>query len=365
MRIVAERDALATALTNAGRASLKSRETPRIVLTATADRIKATGQDPDLTIDTSIAADVLEPGTLIVPAKLTTDIVKALGSDEVSLEADDSTVTIRGGRAKFEVRKLEPTWFSDDSIFKDDEATSTTLPAVSLDEALRQVIPAALQDDSRAPQLTGVLFEPTENGVRLVATDSYRLAIRDVEGLSLESGDPVLIPARALAEVRRLLSDDEETLTFARTEHAAAFSLGASRVTTRLLAGAFPEYRRLLPAEYPCTFTANRAELSDAIKRVRVMAKDAATTPVRFNFGPAGVTLSIASAEMGSSSEGVDGKVEGDAPEVVAFNSRYLADALEAMTGSDVRIQVIDHAKPATFSGDDECRLLLMPVRTS
>ncbi|HTX00421.1 MAG TPA: DNA polymerase III subunit beta, partial [Acidimicrobiales bacterium] len=268
-----------------------------------------------------------------------------------------------------------------------------TLPAQIFAEGLRQVVRAALTDDSRAPQLTGVLMVPTETGLRLVATDSYRLAVRDLDGVNaLEAGAEVLVPARALVEIQRLVGSsgspgtsvtagggtagdagagsagEARHLVFRHGELDAVFDVDAVRLTTRLLRVAFPQYERLIPASYPSALVTGREELTAALRRVRLMVRDAkdAATPVRITLTPEGAELRVLTAETGQALEHIDGTYSGDEL-TVAFNPGYLLDGVEALRSDRVVLEVIDGSKPATVrgEGDDGYRYLLMPVRVS
>jgi DNA polymerase III subunit beta len=240
-------------------------------------------------------------------------------------------------------------------------------------DGLRQVVRAALTDDSRATQLTGVLLVATEKGLRLVATDSYRLAFRDLVGVSaLDPGSEVLVPARALGEIQRLVGTSgpaegtEPTLVFRHSDLDAVFEVGETKLTTRLLKGPFPDYQRLIPALYTNILTVGREEFAAALRRVRLMVRDTkdATTPVRIRFYSEGAELSILTSESGRALERVDGQFSGEET-VVAFNPNYLLDGIEAIRAETVLLEVIDSSKPATVRGEDDedYRYLLMPVR--
>lgn len=364
MRLTADQATLDAALTIAGRAaSSKGAQwgAPTLTIRIAGERATATGSDPDLTIDTTFPVEG-DDGTLALPAKLAGSIVKAL-SGPVTIDANDDTATITAGRSKFDLRI--PT--SSDLAPLSVDAEPIALDAQALAEGLRQVVPAALADDSRAPQLTGVLFEPRDGSLRLVATDSYRMAIRDIDGMTA-ADEAVIIPARALGEVGRLVGNDaDEVVTFARTPTAASFATGATRVTTRVLSGPFPDYGRLIPVEFAATFTTSREEFAAALKRVRVVAagaKDASTTPVRFAFAT-GATLRVLTPETGTAADYLDGKVVGDAPDEIGFQARYLLDALDAITTDEVEFCITSGGKPAVLRGVglDEFMAIVMPVR--
>lgn len=364
MRLTADQVTLDAALAIAGRAATSGGAqwgAPTLTLRNIGGRVTATGSDPDLTIETAFTGDG-DDGTLALPARLAANIVKAL-SGTVTIDANENTATLTAGRSKFDLRLPLRSDLEPPSV----DAEAITLDAQSLTEGLRQVVPAALTDGSRSPQLTGVLFEPRDGSLRLVATDSYRMAVRDIAGMSA-TDEAVIIPARALGEVVRLVGDDADAVvTFARTPTAASFATGATRVTTRVLAGPFPDYGRLIPDEFPATFTTSRDEFVAALKRVRVVAavgKDAATTPVRFSFAT-GATLRVTTAETGNAEDYLDGKFVGEMVSEIGFQARFLLDALDAITCEEVELNLSIGGKPAVLRGvgDEELSVVVMPVR--
>jgi DNA polymerase III subunit beta len=369
-----ERDGLLEALTTAGRAvsprSTLGAGSPSVQLSLHGNRLEVTGSDPDLVIEvrTTVAGEA--DGVVLVPSRLAGDIIRAFEPGAVSVDGGDEEVRITSGRAEFVIRVpvgAEITRLSSPM------SEGITLPASRFAEGLRQVVRAALTDDTRAPQLTGVLMVAKDNGLRLVATDSYRLAFSDLSGVSaLAPGSEVLVPARALTEIQRLVGtagdDDQTPLVFRHSELDAVFEMGDIKLTTRLLKGPFPDYERLLPPSYPNTLEVAREELASALRRVRLMVRDTkdATTPVRIAFSQEGAELTVLTAESGRAAEQVDGAFTGE-DLTVAFNPNYLLDGIEAIRSESVVIEVIDSSKPATVRGidDEEYRYLLMPVRVS
>jgi DNA polymerase III subunit beta len=369
-----ERDGLLDALTTAGRAvsprSTMGVGSPSIQLALHGNRLEVTGSDPDLVIESRMTVSGESDGVALVPARLVGDIIRAFDSGAVSVDGGDEEVRITSGRAEFVIRVpvgAEITRLSSPM------AEGITLPGDRFAEGLRQVIRAALTDDTRAPQLTGVLMVATEQGLRLVATDSYRLAFCDLAGVSaLEAESEVLIPARALAEIQRLVGAGgdaaDSPLVFRHSELDAVFEIGEVKLTTRLLKGPFPDYQRLLPPSYPHALEVSRDELGAALRRVRLMVRDTkdATTPVRISFTSEGAELTVLTAESGRAAEQVDGRFSGEEL-TVAFNPNYLLEGIEAVRADTVILEVIDSSKPATVRGlgEDDYRYLLMPVRVS
>jgi DNA polymerase-3 subunit beta len=366
MKFAAERDTLLKSIAAAGRAAGGGimGDTPALHLSLVGDCLTTRGADPDLTIRSACAVDGTKDGTVVVPARLTIEIVKSFGPGAVVLTVADD-VAITSGRAEFHVRSLDGVTLPE----HDAPEGMVAIDAVPFVEGLRQVVRAALKDDSRAPTLTGVLAVQTDTGLRLVATDSYRLAVKDIPGITAVSDAAgVILPSRALSEVQHLIGNDLDTIAFGSTKLDAVFAIDGTTLTTRLINGQYPDYQRLLPASYPYSFVANRMELLEAIKRVRVIIRDAkdATTPVRLALTDAGMMIEVQIPETGNATDIVNGKFEGDEINV-AFNPTYLIDGLDAVATDDVVLQVINSVKPVTLKGvdDDSYLYLLMPVKVS
>jgi DNA polymerase-3 subunit beta len=254
------------------------------------DQLRLAGSDLDLTIQVNAPVAGQEDGVCVIPARLAADIVRALEPGAVQIDTDDDEAHIASGRSQFAVRVLPADEFPRLPVQTGD---AVTLAGADFAEALRQVVRAASSDDAR-PVLTGVLMAAEDPGLRLVATDSYRLAVRDLPGASvLREGQKVLIPSRALTELQRLVADAGE-VTLRLGEHDASFEVGDVRLTTRLIEGEFPNYRQLIPASYPNRLIVGRAALLDALRRVRLLVRDA-TTPVRISLKPDGIELTVTS----------------------------------------------------------------------
>ena len=236
--------------------------------------------------------------------------------------------------------------------------------------ALRQVVPAASGDDSR-PILTGVLFAAEDGGLRLVATDSVparRCATSRAPSV-LRDDQTVLVPSRALKEVERLLGSAKE-LTLRLGEREATFEIAgegehpATRLTTRLIEGEFPNYRGLIPPSYPNRLTVGREALLDAVRRVKLMARE------RHPGAPVHVGRRARAHRhhpgRGSGHEQLDAPYEGT-DLTVAFNPDYLLEGVEVAPGDEVTLETSDAEKPAVLRGVDGASFLylLMPVRVS
>jgi len=372
-----ERDSLVEVLATAGRA-VGTRSSSQMVLSglrieSVGNHLSVVGTDLDLTVHVSTEAIGITDGVCVAPAKLLVDIVRSLEPGAVTIEAEGEKVEIGAARSRFSLRTFP---VADFPTLPEPPDPATFLPTTGLASALHQVVRAASGDDAR-PLLTGVLIAPEGTGVRLVATDSYRLALRDITGSDSFSGtSQILVPARALAELQRLSalgsgakSDSAEgeasVVGLSIGEHDVTFSAGDVKVSTRLLDGTYPDYRQLIPAEYPNRLHVGKDSLLDALRRVRLLVRDN-TTPVRLSMRHGGVDLTVVSQEVGDASETVDADFEGE-DLTIAFNPTYLIDGVEAVAGDEVLLETVDATKPATVRAAEETdfRYLLMPVRVS
>ena len=362
MKFRCERESLAEALSTAGRAATGRTGALPVLsglrLELVGDRLSITGTDLDLTIQLTLAVGGDGDGGVVLPARLAADIVRSMGAGKVEVAVDGDEVSISGGRSQFSVRPLS---FDDYPKLATPTTSSVTLPAAAVGEALRQVVRAASTDEAR-PILTGVLLTAENGGLRMVATDSYRLAVRDLADHQVLGVDQkVLVPGRALNELQRLVGGGEE-LTMRLGDRDATFEVGETRLSTRLIEGEFPNYRQLIPASHPNTLTVEREPLLEAIRRVKILAKDA--TPVRLQMGGDTLRLTAITQDVGNASEELDATYEGTEL-TVAFNPEYFASGVEACSSDSITLSTLDSLKPAVVRGvgNDDYLYLLMPVR--
>jgi DNA polymerase-3 subunit beta len=357
-----EREILADALATAGRAATSRSGTLPVLsgvrLDVSDGDLTVTGTDLELTIRLSVPVHSDQDGSAVVPARLVADIVKALPAGAVEVSIADEEMSISAGRSQFSVRPLS---LSDYPAQVEPDAEPVTLTTDAVGNALRQVVRAASTDDARAV-LTGVLITSEEDGLKMVATDSYRLAVRNLpKSAILAPGQKVLVPGRALAELQRILSGDDE-LTVRLGAREAVFEAGGTRLTTRLIEGEYPNYRNLLPSSYPNVLTVGRDALLEALRRVKILAQD--STPVRLTLGGDTLQLTAITQDVGNAAEEIDASYDG-AEMTVAFNPEYLAAGIDAIDGDEVTLATMDPMKPAVLRGvgHDEYLYLLMPVR--
>ncbi len=318
------------------------------------------GSDLDLVVRVTAEVGGEQDGSVVLSAQLGAEIVRALDSGQVEFTVDDDGASVVSGRSDFRLRVMSVEEYP---RFDEPVGESVTLDADTVADALEQVIKAASIDDSRQI-LTGVLMAAEADGLRFVATDSYRLAVRDLPGTTILGRDQtVLVPSRALDMVGKILGDAEE-LTIRLDEHYATFEIDDVQVMTRLIEGEFPNYRGLIPDDHPNVLVVNRLALQEAVRRVRILAQE--STPVRLSMSADGLELVAITQDVGQAHESVDASYEGK-DLTVAFNPQFLLDGLEVSPGDEVRLETSEASKPAILRsiGDEQFLYLLMPVRVS
>ncbi|HEY7667461.1 MAG TPA: DNA polymerase III subunit beta [Actinomycetota bacterium] len=356
-----DRDALSEALQTVQRGVSSRPGIPALtgVLIEASDegRLILATTDLEVSARLSIDVQVSQAGIALVPARLLGDTVKSLSDAPVEFETDQSQAHLRCAAYEGTLRLLPAEDFPG---LQEPAGTRITAEAGAFAEAVSQVGRGASRDEAR-PVLTGVLLEISREGVVLVATDSYRLAVRDL--VATADGEArAIVPERAMSEAGRAAATDEKgTVEIWVDEGQVAFRIGTLTLTSRLIEGEFPNYRQLLPEASDNRLTISRQQLLDAVRRVGLLARD--TTPVRMEFNALGVKLSSSSPDLGQAVETVEARYEGE-DLTVAFNPQYLADGLTAANGESIRLDVRDGLKPGVVRGEgDEFTYLVMPVR--
>lgn len=241
----------------------------------------------------------------------------------------------------------------------------TSVAALDLIQGINQVVRAAANDDAR-PLLTGVLFTTENDALRLIATDSYRLAVRDVPGVhGLGDNHDLLVPARALQELQRaaasLTADAQIGVTL--TDAEICFVVGSTSIASRLIDGNYPSVLQLIPASYPNQLRIAKDTLLTSLKRAKLLAKDS-TSSVRLTMQEKNVEIRTQSHDAGEVDDNVDADYQGEEM-TIAFNPNFLIDGIEAVPGDEVVLEMSDAVRPAMVHGVEDVRFryLLMPVR--
>lgn len=358
MRIRAERDDLGDVFGRANRAVGTRSALPVLQglhCEVIGSSLKVTGTDLEMTVRTQLEVETLDEGSVVIPGKLLEQAVRKMPAGQVTIGATDGDIELLGQGPRFSLRQLS---LDDFPEIDDSTIGGTEVDGEQLAGAIAQVTTAASGDAAR-PILTGVLFESTEDGVRLVSTDSYRLAVRDLPGVGIEGTG--LIPARGLRELPRTIGSTKVTVSLDSREGVFASDRGSLRL--RMIEGTFPKYRSLLPESYPNELVLDRGQVLEALGRVALVAED--HIPVRLKISSGGVEIAVSRQDVGAEKEFLEGEYSGAEDIEIAFNPRYLADGVSAINSEKVRLQLIDGLKPSVIDGPEDPGFLylLMPVR--
>lgn len=336
-----------------------------ILVTSSDGTITLQSTDLEVSVKHTSPALTEEDGAIVIPGRLLTDIVRSLPEAAVTLETEGESVHVRCQQASFTVKTLRADDFPN---FPEIEVgTSVDLPTSVLGSMVKKVAKAVSRDETRAI-LTGVLLVIEGAIMKMVATDSYRLAMEEVILEAPSAGDiEVVIPGRALDEATKLASS-AETVKLGVSENQVVFEFGTTTFITRRIEGTFPNYRQLLPprTEEDTLVTISTEELIAAVKRVSLLALH--NTPLRVSVNAEDQTLSLSAVtqDVGDASEDLMVKVDGKDVEI-AFNHSYMADGLSSIGTDTVTLKVQSPLKPGLLESakGEDFKYLLMPVRLS
>lgn len=363
MQIECEKDALIELSQIALRVVSARANTPAlggIRLTATEETLELAASDLETFVTATGPCMVLEQGAVVVPGRLFGEILRSLPAGRVVVSGGESGVRVEAGRAEFSLSTFAVDDFARPP--SGEVGAPCVVGAAELARALKQVGRAASTDEGR-PVLTGVLLVLEGGGLKLVSTDSYRLAVADVVVKQGDHQGQVIIPNRALLEFGRYLSSGvDETATIELGQSQAVLSAGRVRLVTRLIEGEFPNWRRLLPENQQCCLEMKREEFAAAVGRVGLVAQ--ANTPVRFHLGGE-VQLTATESGVADAAETVDSATYQGEPMVTAFNAKFFLDGLDGLEADDAVLELTEPTKPATLRSKDQTNFmyLVMPVR--
>jgi len=310
-----------------------------------------------------IAANVEEPGETVVSGKILTSIVKTLADAAVTFEGGDRVLNITCEKSKFRLNTLSARDFPEFPTYTLDR--SIDLPSDLLGQMVDKVYKVTSKDSSR-PILSGILLSVEENTIRLVATDSYRLAVCDSnhETSSSEEAFSTIVAGATLHDVMQLAADSDQ-LTIGTTDSQVVFAFGDTTYVARKIEGTFPNYQQLLPSTCNTSITIDVAQFSAALKRVSVIAQ--ANPSVRLDVDADGklLQLSASSPDQGDSTEALGVEVEGESMSI-GLNYHYVFDCVNAAgSQKEITLELQSTMQPGIFKsyGPINYLYLLMPVR--
>ncbi|HTT30977.1 MAG TPA: DNA polymerase III subunit beta [Solirubrobacteraceae bacterium] len=366
MKISCDREALLRQLQTVSRvASTRSaiQALSGVQLTAKSDGAELQATDMDVGLRVPLEAEVVREGVVVLPARLLLDVVRLLPAEAVSLELRGSQqdVELVSGNATFHIRTLRAEDFP--PFPEPDSDSAVSLPVEAFVSTALKVANSASRDETR-PVLTGILVSASDRELRMVATDSYRLSVKETTlEDALPSSFEVNVPARALQELARVAGHaEDQQLRISVRQNQVLFELDGIVLSSRLIDGQFPNYRQLLPETFEHELRVSGTELTEVVRRISLLAQKNA--PLRLSFAPGELTISAQTPDIGEAQESLPVPFQGE-PLEIGFNPEFLRAGLEAIEDGDVLVKLISPLRPGLIESGDESRFryLIMPIR--
>ena len=334
-----------------------------VQLVATGASVELRATDMEVGLRVPLTGQVAREGEVVLPARLLLDVARQLPAGNVSLELRpaEQDVEVVSGPARFHLRTLRSEDFPNLPEPGGDQIV--TMPAAAFVETIAKVARSASRDETR-PILSGILVSAQGAELKMVATDSYRLSVKETAlEPPIEGGFEANVPARALQELERLVTQggDGEIRIGVRANQIV-FEVGGTVLSSRLIEGQFPNYRQLLPESYDHELLLSAEEIAGVVRRVSLMAQKNA--PLRLSFSEGELVVSAQTPDVGEASEPLPAPCRGE-PFEIGFNPDFLIDGLESVGTGDLVLKLISPLRPGLIEGVGESGFLylIMPIR--
>lgn len=332
-----------------------SQRSPQIILQnlkleAKDGGIRVVGCDGEMWVERDLACMVHESGSTLIQARLLSDLISSLPDGDLQLELHDNNgVLLTQGASEYRMRSQDAVNFPEAPDYGGEG--ELTLKMGVLKEGIDSVLYACSSDLHR-PILTGVQFSYDGETLTLVATDTHRLAVRRLHQPGIGSNLMAVVPERALRAIQKLPIADDQDITIRFGVGRMGVDAGGAKVVAQLISGAYPNWERVVPTEWTRLWSCEIDQLQERVNRTMILAKDSANR-VKFKGDGDQIVISARSEEKGEAKEEVpmvatNGEVE------IAFNGRYVVDALKAIPGEGVRIELTENTRPAVLRPADD-----------
>lgn len=327
------------------------------------NKIKVSATDLDISVISVLECDVAKQGSITVAAKRFHEIIRELPGEEVDLQVDGNRISITCARASFRMMGMEKEQFP--KIADLGKHDRMTISSEALEKMIRRSIYSVAKDDTR-PVLSGVLWELSTSGMGMVGTDGHRLARMGIEGdFGIKEETGVIIPPKALNQVLRLISAEEE-VGIAIDKAFVGFFVGDTIVYTRRIEGTFPNYKQVIPKNNENLLVADRGDLMSAAKRVSLLA-DSKTHKVKMHLSKDRVKLTASTPDLGEAEEELPASYTGE-DMIIGYNASYILDVLKTTESDEVKFELgtsvgASILKPVSEPEGESYVCLVMPLR--
>jgi DNA polymerase III subunit beta len=319
--------------------------------------------DMEIGLRVPLQAEVSRPGSAVLPARLLLDVARSLPAEQLTMElrSAEQDVELICGPTTFHLRTLRAEDFP--TLPTPSPDSRVVLPAEAFVQTISRVVRSASRDETR-PVLTGILMSASGTELRMVATDSYRLSVKETAlDSALDGSLEANVPARALQELVRIAQPAMgDSVAVSVGQNQVIFELGDVVLSSRLIDGQFPNYRQLLPESVEHELRLASAELTDVVRRISLLAQKNA--PLRLSFSEGTLTVSAQTPDVGEASESIPVPFHGE-PFEIGFNPEFLRDGLESVESEELVLKLISPLRPGLIESPDtgDFVYLIMPIR--
>lgn len=367
MEVTVTQENLSFALGNTSRIASSKSGLPilaNILLRTDGSRLLIASTNLEVASSHRIGAKIVKPGSITIPAKLLSDFVQNLPKEQITLTASNSKLHISAGNSSSTINGVDDDEFPELPTIDDKKAVSYSIAPDDFKLAVSQTVIASSSDSTR-PILTGVYWHSFESNLYLAATDGYRLTERRI--VETKSDVAAVIPSSTLQEVLRTLRDDMSEIEVLFDDTQVTFRLAEIEITSRLIDGNFPDYRQLIPASSESTFTLKCSELTRVIKIAGLFARESGGgITLTLDVESSKLTVHSIASEIGENSSEID-VVSAGTSGSVSLNSRYLIDALNAVTADEVTFGFSGKLAPCVLAESvktPDYKHIIMPLKS-
>ena len=369
MRIRCEKEHLLTAVQIVQKATAAKTTLPiltGILLSAADNSLELQATDYETGISMLVPAEVLAPGKIVLSGKFFPEIIRKIAGKEIEITSlpQGNMVAVASDKVEFRVLSFPAEEFP--NIKRFESQNELILKDDVLKDMIRKTAFSCSTDESR-PLFTGALFEVSGNEIRVVATNTHRLALKKYRQEATLADMKMIIPGKILTEIARAMSSDLPVDVKLRwVKNQVSFEFDNVYVMSRLIEGQFPDYRKVVPSDFTSYCSVNAADLFEAVERVSLLAKDGDYNIVRMKFNQENIDLAGNNPDAGSATESLDISLEGE-PIEIAFNAKYMLDVLRLAGNGQVRFNLKSPLSPVMVNLVDDADYLyiITPIRTN
>ncbi len=364
MKFTVKKDVLASAMATVGKFVATKVQTPilsGVSVTAKEGKLTLQATDYEIGAVVNVPAEVSDEGTVIVAGRYFGEMVRVMPGDEIAIETKGNAIAMKSAKSNFSLLSMGEKDFPAIKPIVSDKKIAVT--GSILRELIKKTAFATASDDTR-PVFTGVLFDVSEDGtIRMVATNTHRLAYCEAGTLDGGVAFKAIVPKRILDEISRVAGDND-VIDIAASNAEMSFSVGGNLFVTRLIEGNFPDFERVFPAVASKKATIKVADFLPALSRVSLISRASEYNTLKMTFNGNEATLYSDNSAVGKSEESFAIEYEGE-PLTINFNASYLMDALKAVSADTITLNMSESLKPVLVKevGSEAFKYIVTPVR--